>query len=213
VETGVYFPVEQQAARRALGWGRLEDYWIVGMVAANKGRPSRKAFPQQLEAFARFHKRHPKSCLYIHSVIGEYDEEHGINLRVLVERLGLAGCVRFCEQYQNMLGYADEHMRLVYSALDILMNVSLGEGFGIPLVEAQACGCPVVTGGWTAMPELCWAGYCVHREMAEPWWTPLEAYQFVPHVDEIDAALELAWLTDEDERLELRARAAWGVGV
>jgi glycosyltransferase involved in cell wall biosynthesis len=207
VETDTYFPIEggKAEARKALGWDWAEEAFVIGMVAANKGLPSRKAFPQHLAAFARFHRRHPKSVLYVHSAAGAYGEEKGVNLPELAEKLGIKEAVVFCNQYRNMLGFSEEHMRRVYNALDVLVNVSTGEGFGVPIVEAQACGCPVIVGDWTAMGELCFGGYTVPKCDAEPFWTPLAAYQFLPHIDAIEAALERAF--DDASRREEGWRA------
>ncbi|MBF2073332.1 MAG: glycosyltransferase family 4 protein [Synechococcales cyanobacterium C42_A2020_086] len=42
----------------------------------------------------------------------------------------------------------------LYNAADILMAPSLHEGFGITLLEAMACGTPVITSNTSAMPEV-----------------------------------------------------------
>ncbi len=55
-----------------------------------------------------------------------------------------------------------------YNAMDVLTNVALGQGFGIPILEAQACGTPVIVGDWTSMSELCFAGWKVAKEEALP---------------------------------------------
>ena len=46
-----------------------KDAFVVGMVAANKGAPSRKAFSQALLAFSRFAKAHDNAFLYLHTVL------------------------------------------------------------------------------------------------------------------------------------------------
>ena len=46
------------------------DKFIVGMVAANKGNPSRKAFFEQLSAFAGLKKKHDDVFLYLHTYDG-----------------------------------------------------------------------------------------------------------------------------------------------
>ncbi|TVP62267.1 MAG: glycosyltransferase family 1 protein [Nodularia sp. (in: Bacteria)] len=42
----------------------------------------------------------------------------------------------------------------IYNAADILMAPSLHEGFGITILEAMACGTPVITSNISAMPEV-----------------------------------------------------------
>jgi glycosyltransferase involved in cell wall biosynthesis len=52
--------------------------------------------------------------------------------------------IRFPDPYQVARGFPDEHLGLVYAASDVLMCVSKTEGFGIPIVEAQAIGIPAI---------------------------------------------------------------------
>jgi len=47
----------------------------------------------------------------------------------------------------------NEEIVSLYSAVDTLVFVSTDEGFGLPVVEAMACGCPVVTSNTSCLPE------------------------------------------------------------
>jgi len=59
------------------------------------------------------------------------------------------------ESYISYLGKPDkEGLREIYNAADILVAPSLHEGFGITLLEAMACGIPVITSNVSAMPEV-----------------------------------------------------------
>lgn len=69
-----------------------------------------------------------------------------------VARLGLSGRVR-------RLGHIDrEAMPLLYHAATALAFPSLFEGFGLPVLEAQACGTPVVCADATSLPEAAGQG-------------------------------------------------------
>lgn len=48
----------------------------------------------------------------------------------------------------------DEEMPLFYSGAQLLLFPSLYEGFGLPIAEAMACGCPVITSNVSSMPEV-----------------------------------------------------------
>ena len=70
----------------------------------------------------------------------------------LPKRLGIEHKVKF-------LGYvADEKLPALYSGAKALLFPSLFEGFGLPILEAQACGCPVLTSNTSSMPEVAGKG-------------------------------------------------------
>lgn len=191
VDTGVFKPCEGDRGdfRRALGLPA--DVFLVGMFAANIGNvPPRKAFPQALDAFARFHKTHPDSLLYLHTEMT--GRKNGIDLAAVCEAVGLPpSSVGWPPILPFELGMPQQQIAALYQACDVTLLPSYGEGFGIPLVESQACGTPVITGGWTAMEELCGAGWQVEGDR---WWdSPQKAFYGFPHVDSIVACLEDAY--------------------
>ncbi|MCW5966591.1 MAG: glycosyltransferase [Bryobacterales bacterium] len=49
---------------------------------------------------------------------------------------------------------ADDLLPWLYNACDLFVFPSFYEGFGIPLLEAMACGCPVASSNRTALPEV-----------------------------------------------------------
>jgi glycosyltransferase involved in cell wall biosynthesis len=67
----------------------------------------------------------------------------------------------------------------------------MGEGFGIPAIEAQACGTPVVVSDASAQPELIGEGWAVR---GQPWFdVPQKSWLMAPSVPDIVEALELAY--------------------
>ena len=176
VDTMTFRPMNQAEARAKLHLP--QEAFIVGMVAANKGLPSRKCFPEQMLAFAQFKRTHPDALMYIHTLSGP--EQGGVDFSELVPRCGLTlgRDVVFSDQYGYIMGYPEASMAQIYNAVDVLSLTSMGEGFGIPLIEAQACGIPVVTAKNTAMTELTFAGVCVDRQY--PFFTPLGSWAMIP---------------------------------
>src|SRR5947208_2754067 len=47
-----------------------------------------------------------------------------------------------------------EDLRLLYSAAELFVFPSIYEGFGMPVLEAMACGAPVITSNTTSLPEV-----------------------------------------------------------
>jgi glycosyltransferase involved in cell wall biosynthesis len=157
IDTKVYKPRETMSdgvkARDHLGV--KPDEFLVGMVSANKanGIVHRKCFAEIILAWSVFVKSYPKSKLYIHSepsgVMGGFD------LVTLMQACGVPPeSVIFPDRERFRRGYSQEDMAALYSAFDVLSHVSMGEGFGVPAVEAQSCGTRVIASGWAASPDL-----------------------------------------------------------
>jgi glycosyltransferase involved in cell wall biosynthesis len=75
------------------------------------------------------------------------DEKYLASLRSLAAELGIASDVIFVG------GVPLEETVSFYRAADVFVYPSLNETFGLPILEAMACGCPVVTSDTSAMPE------------------------------------------------------------
>ncbi len=205
VDTQVYQPRGQRDdVRESLGIPA--DAFVVGMVAMNKGQaPPRKAFPQCFEAFARLARRQSDAVLYVHT--DKFGVHQGINLVALAEAVGIpTGRLIFAPAFELEVGIPAETMSFIYSAFDVLLAASYGEGFGIPIIEAQACGVPVITTDWTSMPELTGAGWTVGGER---YYNPAQgSFWRSPSVREIVDALEEAYrygagLRDQARRFAL----------
>lgn len=64
-------------------------------------------------------------------------------------------------KYENFVGLSVEELVTQYEAADILVFASTFEGFGMPIVEAQIVGRPVVTSNLSSMPEVAGRGACL----------------------------------------------------
>ncbi len=187
IEPTVFRVIDDAEALRSFRKEILFDAsHLTVMVAANKGFPDRKAFQVQLRAWARFAKDKPGAKLYIHSEpTAMYG---GLDFPALLANLGIAEKTIFPDRYQYFRGLPPEYLAMVYNNADVYLGASMSEGFGIPLIEAQACGAPVITTDFSAMPELVRWGYAIAP--VDMMWTPLNSWQAWPDVAGIWEALE-----------------------
>jgi glycosyltransferase involved in cell wall biosynthesis len=193
VDTKVYKPtptIEGVPIRDYFGIG---DEFLVGMVAANKANGSvhRKAYSENFFAFSMFLKSHPEAKLYVHAepstVYG------GFNLYDLAKACGIpSDSIIFPNPEKLRFGYSDKEMAALYTGLDVLLHVSYGEGFGVPAIEAQACGTRVIGANCTATPDLLSEdSYLVD---GQPFWDEAQKSFFqIPLIGSIMAALEKAY--------------------
>jgi len=196
IETAIFKPGDKAKARESLGLKDTE--FLAVMVAANKGAPSRKSFGEVFKAWKMFLNDHPDAVLYCHTNPGT--ENAGENLEGLAKAEGIPQAnLRFADPYRLLMGYPQQWLATLYQAADVLLSPSTGEGFGVPIVEAQACGCPVIVGNWTSMPELCFGGWTVTGQAK---MTPLLANQFIPSITSIAGALREAHENKDNERLQ-----------
>ena len=170
-----------------------EDGFLVGMVAANKagGQIHRKAFAENLLAFAMHLKKYPNSYLYIHT---EPSRAYGgFDIGVLIKMVGIPQeNVLMPDPYLLRNGFSDKAMAAFYSAFDVLLSTSYGEGFGIPTIEAQACGTRVITSNFAASKDL--ASEDSWKVDGQPFWDEAQTSFFqIPSVNKIVAALEAAY--------------------
>lgn len=189
----IFHPVDRAAARAELNLS--PNLFIVGTVAVNRGGlPSRKCWVENLEAFARFAKDKPNARYFVHTDVAEDGYEGGVPLRPLMAEFGILDKVLFCDQERYRYGgFPPEYLRTYYNSLDVLNAVSMGEGFGIPVLESQACGVPVIVGDWCAHEDLCFAGWKIAKSEAHHFFDNQQGWVFIPNVEAIATAMSGAY--------------------
>jgi len=180
VDTAVFRPDREagKAVRKFSEWG---DRFVVGCVATNKAE--RKNLRKLMTSFKIFHDRNKDSLLYIHT---DATDAEGLPLAGMAKHLGIDESVYF--QPKTVDQFNDAQMAALYNAFDVYCMPSKGEGFGIPIIEAQACGVPVIVTDFSAMSELCGSGYLIKKFERE--FQPLGSWMADADRDEIVSHLE-----------------------
>jgi glycosyltransferase involved in cell wall biosynthesis len=105
----------------------------------------RKNLPRLMVAYALLRQWSTNWQLVI---VGARNFWKSTPVAAVVDRLGLENCVHFT-------GYiAEQDLPAIYNGADLFVFPSLYEGFGLPVLEAMACGTPVVTSNKSSLPEV-----------------------------------------------------------
>lgn len=201
VDTTVFRPFTAEEKLLARGFFDVDpDAFVVGMVAANNDS-IRKAFPEQLEAFRRLRISNAKAHMIVHT---NPVADRGLNLLDMCRDLGIGPQdVSFTASLPQVTGRLDDvWMARLYSTFDVLTACSYAEGFCVPILEAQACGVPVITSDFGAMKEVGAASPWLVR--TDPFWNPVhKAWWGRPEIASIEAGMKHA--------ANSHRSAAWGL--
>ncbi len=131
----------ERAAFDLTAWGIRNPF----VLAVGNLQP-RKNLQRLVEAFARVIQRHP--TLPHQLVFVGKAQWRESELFQTIERKGLRDRLVFT-------GYVPDHALVsMFNIADVFAYPSLYEGFGLPVLEAMACGAPVLTSNVSSMPEV-----------------------------------------------------------
>lgn len=163
VDTRVYFPMSKferemlRANHSVVGvnggrvQGALSGKFVIGTVARNQGRKMLDRTVKTIAAFAKFAQDKPNAFLYMHT---DPDDNAAVSdIKFLIKRFGVENRVGFSE-FNFFEGWDYRDMVKIYNLMDVFMLSTSGEGFGIPIIEAMACGVPCAVTDYTTTPEL-----------------------------------------------------------
>lgn len=131
------------------GIGATDENFVIGMVAINQD--TRKNIHKVINAVGMIRDKIPGIKLMLHCP--PY-RPGGLNLNLLIERAGIADIAHMTPPFKYFRGLTLYEMASMYNAMDVLMLPSSGEGWGLPITEANACGVPAIFTDCTAMPEV-----------------------------------------------------------
>ncbi len=140
--SNVFHPMDSssiQYGKNKYNWGDFILY--VGALGQ-----SRKNLIRLVNAYSKLKKKgHIREKLVLCGSISK----RARGLLKTIERLDLRRDIIVYERW-----IPDEEMPLLYNMAKILIYPSLYEGFGLPILEAMACGTPVITSNTSSMPEV-----------------------------------------------------------
>ena len=209
----------RQDFRGHFGWG--DDIFLIGSVGLNY-KDDRKGFIPLMMAFKEFHRRHPNARLYIHSLANERSVMADcVIYHEMAAHLGIDSLLAWPNQSDYVLGRIDEEQLCnIYNGFDVFCLSTKGEGFGMPLIEAQACGVPIITTATTTGPELVGPGWLIDVDplddkaflMHKGWRLEPRPSQVLVKLEEAYAAWQGgAWGELKAKSVENAARFDWDI--
>ena len=156
-DSAVFHPLSREESRKSQFGPRVlkrqvsldMNTLILGIVATNTAR---KDWPLAYRTIAELRARGVDVGVWAHTnrVSGYWD------LVEMAESFGVRDCIQF-----TATSLSDQDMAWGYAACDVILGIGSGEGWGMPLSEALACGVPVVTGDYSGVTEFVPAAYRV----------------------------------------------------
>lgn len=135
-----------ESRRRVLPEAIGPDAFVVGAIGRNQPR---KRLDLTIAYFAEWVERRNVDDAYLALHVAPTGEL-GADVRSLVRYYGLSGRVVVSKPPIGA-GAPDDLMPDVLSALDVYLTTTQGEGWGLPALEAMACGVPVVAPDWSGL--------------------------------------------------------------
>lgn len=158
VDTSIYRPMDRAATRERMGITKRlgEDLFIVGNI--NRNQP-RKRLDLTIAYFAEWVKtrRIDNAYLYLHLAP---TGDKGWDVRQLCDYYGIGNkLIITSSKMVPGVGVSEQYLAGIYNCFDAMMTTTQGEGWGLPTMEAMACGIPQIVPDWAALGE--WPGDAV----------------------------------------------------
>lgn len=116
---------------------------------------TRKNLPALYWAAKELAPLREKFSMHLHTNISATDpqESFAYNLREIEKTMGVTGVFSYPASSSIFESPSDEFLAEEYNASDFLLMPSISEGFALPVLEAMACGLPVIANDTSAMTE------------------------------------------------------------
>lgn len=151
------------------------DSFVVLINAGNYEIQNRKSFDTSIFAFEKFVNKRKNAFLYIHSFNAKSVNDKNkfisstssmFNIKDLIDQTGIP--INRIKLNEELL--SDNEIIELMQISDVLLQSSKSEGFGVPILESQLVGLPVITTKFGAMDDYTYYGISVEplQKMYEP---------------------------------------------
>lgn len=151
IDSKIFRILNDDKEKLKLELGFPKDCFLIGMVQANQFL--RKALEEQFLAIKIFREKHPQINVKVYCLSQQYRSD-SFHLPTLAHAIGINDIIKFPTEYSVIRGIPEEQLSRIYNSFDVLLSATNGEGFGLPVIEAQGCGVPVVATDCMSFPEL-----------------------------------------------------------
>jgi glycosyltransferase involved in cell wall biosynthesis len=199
VNVNVFKPIDKEEARKKVGITE-EDTFVFGTVAANSDKEDRKGHTRSMKAMRYFLDQNPdvKNIIWLYHTVP--NDPKGMPLASISHKFGLDNIIRFMDPRTASTMLPEEDLATLMNCFDVHLLCSKREGFGMPILETQACGIPNICHDFSSMTELVqghgWLckslGYGLNLET-----TPINAETASPDVYDIANCIKDAYFNPD----------------
>lgn len=186
--------------KEAFGYPR--DCFLIVRADKNSGR---KDFAATIKAVWPVMKAHKDVRVHLHTTGGRNQDDALVINDMLSREPELHERFSLPDLHNSFVGWPEEDLVALYNAADLFVTTSRGEGFGLTIAEAMACGTPVVAQNVSAIPEVVGRGGVLVEPLTQI-TVPNGSDLWVPHVPAFVDAIERLY-TSRGARRDLGEQA------
>lgn len=187
VDRSTFSPIPD--TKKQLG---LKNYFVVGTVGANTYRKRLDLF---LRGFAKFAEGKSDVKCLVHAT----NKDIAYDLSVIIKDLKIEGKSLISNTPKDF-----NDLNTLYNLMDVNVNTSLGEGFGLPLIEGAACGVPVLCPEHGNLMDI-WGDSATYIKLRDNEYVAGTKYTGGV-IDTDDMAVKLNTLYEDRERLSAMSK-------